>query len=93
MGLAVGILTAAGTEAARTLRRLLKADSEQVRLAAAKGILELGPKLRESTELTERIEVLERITVVEDEGWYGNDAHARRGGFPTAYKPGQGAGP
>jgi len=60
MGRAIGILSAAGTEAARTLRKLLASETDQVRLAAARSILELGNKLREATELSERIEALER---------------------------------
>jgi hypothetical protein len=56
---AVGRLADAGTEAADTLRKLLIADSESVRLGAARSVLELGVKLRESMELEQRIAALE----------------------------------
>jgi hypothetical protein len=56
---ALGNLAAAATAAVRTLRQLLKADSEAVRLSAARSILELGAKLRESVELEQRIAALE----------------------------------
>ncbi len=56
---AVGRLADATTEACQTLRDLLGADSESVRLAAARGILELAHKYHESAELAERIAVLE----------------------------------
>ena len=52
-------LSAASTAAVGTLRRLLNADSESVRLAAAPTILELGEKMRESVELEQRILALE----------------------------------
>ena len=61
VGQAVGILSAAGTEAARTLRKLLASEADQVRLAAGRCILELGNRLRETTELAERIEALECV--------------------------------
>lgn len=54
-----GQLVDAGTEAVRTLRSLLTAESESVRLAASKAVLELGAKFRESTELEDRISALE----------------------------------
>ena len=57
----VGILAASGTSAAHTLRKLLDARSEHVRLGAAKGILEILPRLRESEELSGRIAELERL--------------------------------
>jgi hypothetical protein len=37
------------------LRCLLKAESEPVRLSAARSIIELGCRLRESAELEQRI--------------------------------------
>lgn len=71
----MGILTAAGERAARTLDRLLgpelempatgEGDAEveavpaQVRRQAARDILELGGKLRGELELTERVEAIE----------------------------------
>ena len=56
---ALGKLAAASTAAASTLRSLLKAESETVRLSAARAILELGAKLRESVELEARILAVE----------------------------------
>ena len=56
---AVAMLADASTEAATTLRQLLQADSESVRLNAAKAIIELGIKLRESEELAERVKQIE----------------------------------
>ena len=56
---ALGKLSAASTAAASTLRMLLKAESEAVRLSAARSILELGTRLRESVELEQRILALE----------------------------------
>lgn len=55
----VGLLADAMTEAARTLRELLMAESDAVRLGAARAILDAGVKLRESEELAERIALLE----------------------------------
>ena len=56
---AVARLGATSTLAADTLRELLKARSETVRLGAARAVLELGAKLREHEELAERIAALE----------------------------------
>ena len=56
---ALGRLSAASTAAVRTLRQLLNAKSEAVRLAAARSILELGAKLRETVELEQRLLALE----------------------------------
>jgi hypothetical protein len=47
-------------EAASVLRKLLKAKSENVRLGACRAILELGTKLRDSVEVEERLQALER---------------------------------
>jgi hypothetical protein len=47
------------TEAADVLRQLLAAESETVRLGAARSLLELGVRLRESVELEDRIHALE----------------------------------
>ena len=55
----VARLSATSTLAADTLRELLKARSETVRLGAARAILELGSKLREQEDLAERIAALE----------------------------------
>jgi hypothetical protein len=47
------------SEAADVLRDLLGAGSESVRLGAARSLLELGVRLRESVELEERLQALE----------------------------------
>jgi hypothetical protein len=57
---AVGILAKASTAAAVTLAQLLdKNIAPSTRLAAARAILELGSKLRETQELGDRIAALE----------------------------------
>ena len=56
---AVGVLARGSTAAATTLALLLKAESETVRLGAARSILELAVKLRETEELERRIGALE----------------------------------
>ena len=56
---AAGQLADASTEAVATLRALLDAEAETVRLGSARAILELGTKLRESEELGRRIAALE----------------------------------
>ena len=57
---AVDTLTRASTAAAVTLATLLKPEQRAtVRLAAARAILELGTRLRESQELEARIAALE----------------------------------
>src|SRR5690242_11882322 len=43
------------SEAADMLRRLLAAESESARLGAARSLLELGVKLRDSVEMEERL--------------------------------------
>jgi hypothetical protein len=57
----LGKMSDAMVEAADTLRGLLKAESEGVRLGACKAVLELGTKLRESVDLHERIKELEAL--------------------------------
>jgi hypothetical protein len=52
---ALGKLADAATEAVGTLRGLLAAESESVKLGAARSILELGCKLKEAVELELRI--------------------------------------
>jgi hypothetical protein len=57
---ATGVLTAAALEAVKTLMDLQKAATPAaVRLGAARTILEFGIKLREATEMEERIAALE----------------------------------
>jgi hypothetical protein len=57
----VGILAVANAAAAKTLTSLLDDDSSAIRLAAARSILEVGTKLRDSTELGARCDELERM--------------------------------
>lgn len=57
---ATHMLTAAAMEAVKTLLELQKTSTPAtVRLGAAKTILELGMRFRETAELVERIEALE----------------------------------
>jgi hypothetical protein len=56
---AMGALNCASVLAAKTLRKLLTSESDQVKLAAAKAILETGPRVREIVELETRIRLLE----------------------------------
>src|SRR5579862_3756573 len=56
---ALGKLARGSARAVETLRKLLKSDSDTVKLGAARTILELGSKLRESVELEKRIIDLE----------------------------------
>lgn len=57
---ALGKLADGSTEAVETLRQLLKAEAENVRLGAARSILELGNRLRESVDLEQRLAILEQ---------------------------------
>jgi hypothetical protein len=56
---ALGRMADGMADAADVLRQLLNAESESVRLGAARSLLELGVKLRESVELEERLAALE----------------------------------
>jgi hypothetical protein len=59
---ALGMLTAAGLGAVKTLTVLQEsAMSEAVRLGAARATLELGCKLRENTEWSERLTTVEAL--------------------------------
>jgi hypothetical protein len=62
---ALGRLADASVEAVDTLRGLLGADSPSARLGAARSILELGNKLRESVELEQRLAALEEQLLAE----------------------------
>lgn len=55
----LGKLVDGMAEAADTLRDLLKARSESVKLNACKALLELGTRLREDVELERRVSALE----------------------------------
>ena len=59
IGRALGRMADGMTIAADVLRELLKAEAENVRLGAARALLDLGLKLREHTETEERIVALE----------------------------------
>jgi hypothetical protein len=62
-----GALTAAATEAVRTLLELQKPPNPPaVRLAAARAVLDQGLKLREAAELEERLAELERRVEARD---------------------------
>jgi hypothetical protein len=55
-----GALTAAHTEAVRTLLELMRAPAkDNVRLGAARSVLEIGMKVREVADLEERLAALE----------------------------------
>jgi len=67
-----GTLTAAAGEAVRTLLELLRSTaSAAVRLGAARAVLELGMKIRESTDLEERLSTLEKQLGVADASRHG----------------------
>ena len=59
---AIGRLVDATTDAADTLRALLKADSESVRHAAAKTLIESASKGLELLDLVERVAALEEAS-------------------------------
>lgn len=59
VALALGKMADGMTEAAEALRKLLKAESESVRLGACRAILELTVKLREAVDQEERLQALE----------------------------------
>jgi hypothetical protein len=63
---AIGRMAGATTEAADTLRSLLNAESENVRHAAAKTLLELTAKGLEQLDLAARIVQLERSQKVDE---------------------------
>ena len=58
---ALGKMSEGMVEAAETMRGLLQANSEAVKLGAARSLLELGLKLRESVETKEQIRELEEV--------------------------------
>jgi hypothetical protein len=65
---AVGRLAALAGKAADALGELLTSNRDLVKLQAAKGVLELGPKLREAGELAQRLDALERRLTDEGDG-------------------------
>ena len=63
-----GLLTAAGLSAIKTFTVLLEsAKSESVRLGAARAVIELGQKLRDTTDFEERLAAVERHQAEEEE--------------------------
>ncbi len=71
---AVARLGAASTKAVATLEGLLAADSEAVKLGAARAILDAALKWREHQDLTERVAALEAQLAPEQGGtkrWAG----------------------
>lgn len=65
---AAAMLTAAAMEGIRTLTALLDRENPPaVRLGAARAIIELGVRLRESADLHERLTVLEQNAVLQDQ--------------------------
>jgi|SRR5450631_88895 hypothetical protein len=59
VGRALGKMADGMASAASTLRKLLKAENESVRLGACRALLELGVKLRESVEQEQRLAEIE----------------------------------
>jgi hypothetical protein len=57
---ALGRLVEGMAGAAEALRKLLTAKSETVRLGAARAIIEMGSRLRETVELEDRLATLEQ---------------------------------
>jgi hypothetical protein len=57
---ALGKIADGMSDAAGTLRKLLKAKGESVRLGACRAMLEVGVKLREVVDTDERLQALER---------------------------------
>jgi hypothetical protein len=57
---ALGRATDGMSEAADMLRRLLRAKRENIRLGAARSLLEFGVRLRESVELEARLAAVEK---------------------------------
>src|SRR5262245_32764111 len=58
---AIGRLSATLAAAATTLRKLLQAKSETVRLGAARAVLELHARVREAGEFEERLSAVEAM--------------------------------
>jgi hypothetical protein len=59
LGQALGVLTDAATAAARTLRALLDADADSIRLGAARAILDAAKQHVELDDIARRLEALE----------------------------------
>ena len=66
---ATGMLSAASMEAVKTLLGLMQGNTTAAsRLGAARAVLEMGIKLRQSTELEERMTKIEERLLQRDEG-------------------------
>jgi HEAT repeat protein len=71
VGRCLGRMADGMAEAADVLRKLLAAESESVRLGAARALLELGVRVRDAVELGERVQDLERLAAAQTgEGEY-----------------------
>jgi transposase-like protein len=57
---AVALLSKDMVSAAQVLKKLMRSQREDVRLRAARAVLELGVRLRDEEELRRRVEELER---------------------------------
>ena len=66
---ASGRMAMSMASAATTLRKLLRSTSDAVRLQTARAILELGVKLRDATEINERISKLEEAVNGQQPSW------------------------
>jgi hypothetical protein len=76
VGRSLGCLADGMAEAAGVLRQLLSAQSESVRLGAARSLLELGVKLRESVEIEERLRAVEEHAARKGKGKGNEPEHA-----------------
>jgi AcrR family transcriptional regulator len=74
---AMARLSAAATDAVTTLTSLLAAESESVRLGAARSILDAVLRWREQAELAERLDRVEGWLDLMDEDEGGNDGATR----------------
>jgi HEAT repeat protein len=64
----LGRLVEGMTEAAGVLRALLASQNDQVRLAAARSVIQLGNDLRKTVETEEAIEeIVERLEAIEEQ--------------------------
>jgi hypothetical protein len=79
---AVGKLADLSGKAADALGGLLQSEAEQVRLQAAKAVLEVGSKLREQADLADEVEKLRQL--VEGQVHESGDASPGRGPAPGA---------
>jgi hypothetical protein len=82
---ALGRLAGLASRATGVLARLMESDQPSVARRAAKAVLVLGPRLRESTEFEERISRLEeeaderekhppKVVIIDNNPWYGEGA-------------------